>query len=305
MNWRTFVKTGRDHLLRRKPRLQRTIRELARRGHLPPAVWLRLHPIGIWTLRAPDGAPFLYNSDFDDDRLARHIVWTELRHWESSVQPVLFELARHAEVFLDVGAYSGIYTLLACVANRDLHAIACEPNPANLAQLRSNVRLNGLDNRVTIVAEALSWACGRGRLTIPADTSRATLRRVPGRAGTREIEVEVTTGDQLLGDGRVDLIKVDVEGLESQILAGLEKVLAAHRPTIIAECLDQQALLRVRATTFRFGYHHIYHLDGHGPVPIDDTFIHPQRCPHFLFRTEPMVYPGRITTGQESRSAGG
>jgi len=284
---RELARTGRDRLLRRAPSLQRAIRELARRGHLPPAVWRRLHPTGVWTLHAPDGAPFLYNSAFDDDRLARDIVWTDLRHWEVTVQPVLFELARRAEFFVDVGAYAGIYTLLACVANRDLHAVACEPNPVKLAQLRSNVRLNRLDDRVTIVGKALSSSAGRARLTVPSDDSRATLRRVSDRAGT--VEVEVTTGDELLRHRRVDLIKVDVGGFETQVLAGLATVLATHRPSIIAECLDQRALLRARAATSGFGYHHVYHLDGHGLVPIDDTFVHPHRCPNYLFRTEPMA----------------
>jgi FkbM family methyltransferase len=300
---RELGKSGCDALLRRSPGLQRAIRGLAQRGQLPPAVWRRLRPTGVWTLHAPDGAPFLYNSDFADDRLARHIVWTDLRHWETTVQPVLFELARQAEVFVDVGAYSGIYTLLACVANRDLHAIACEPNPVKLAQLRSNVRLNGLDDRVTIVTKALSSSAGRARLTVPSDDSQATLQGVADRTGARQIEVEVTTGDELLGDRRVDLIKVDVEGFEPHVFAGLKTVLATHRPSIIAECLDQPALRRARAATSSLGYYHIYHLDGHGPVPIDDTFVHPYRCPNYLFRTEPMAGAGR--SGERSRTTGG
>jgi FkbM family methyltransferase len=286
-NGRRIAKAGRDHLLRRTPGLQRAIAALARGGQLPPSVWRRLHPIGIWTLHAPDGAPFAYNSDFDDDQMARHVVWTDLRHWETTTQPVLFELARQAEVFVDIGAYSGIYTLLACVANRDLQAIACEPNPVKLAQLRSNIRLNGLDNRVTIVGKALSSAPGRARLTVPSDDSQATLSRFA--QGFRSVDVEVTTGDELLGGRRVDLIKVDVEGFEPQVFAGLATVLATHRPSIIAECLNQRALLRARTATAAYGYDHVYHLDGHGPVPVGDEFVHPHRFPNYLFRTEPMA----------------
>ena len=283
---RRLAKAGRDRLLRRTPGLQRAIRTLARQGRLPPAVWRRLHPIGVWTLHAPDGTPFAYDSDFADDALARHIVWTDLGHWETTTQPVLFALARRAGVFVDVGAYSGIYTVLACLANPGLQAVACEPNPVKLAQLRSNVRLNGLEDRVTIVGRALSSASGRARLTIPADDSRATL--LPADAGTT-VEVEVTTGDELLGGRPVDLIKIDVEGLEPQVLAGLAGVLATHRPSIIAECLDRPALLRARTATARFGYHHIYHLDGHGPAPVHDPAADPLRCTNYLFRTEPMT----------------
>lgn len=288
-NWRELAKAGRDGLLRRSPSLQRAIRELARREKLPSSVLRRLHPCGVWTLHAPNGAPFLYNADFGNDRLARHIVWTDLRCWEATVQQVLFELARTAEVFVDVGAYSGIYTLLACVANRDLRAVACEPNPFKIEQLRSNVQLNCLDDRVTIVAEALSSSVGRARLTMPSDDSQSSLLEISDELGTSQVEVEVTTGDELLRGGRVDLIKVDVEGFEPEVFAGFADVLAAHQPSVIVECLDQQALLRARAVTSRFGYHHVYHIDIHGLVPIDNEFVHPYRCPNYLFRTQPMI----------------
>jgi FkbM family methyltransferase len=282
------VRAGRDRLLRRAPGLQRAVRGLAGRGYLPPAVWQRLPPTGVWTLHAPDGAPFRYDADFGDDRLACHIVWTDLQHWENTVLRVLYRLARRAEVFLDVGAYSGLSTLLACVANRDVHAIACEPNPARLAQLRSNLRLNGLGDRVTLVAQALSSRAGRATLTIPADDSQARLRPDGAGAASRRVEVDVITGDELLGDRRVDLIRIEAGGLEPEVLAGLATVLDGHRPSVIAACRDQPALLRARAALSGFGYHHVYHLDGHGPVPIDDMFVHPRRCPAYLFGTEPL-----------------
>jgi FkbM family methyltransferase len=300
---RELARAGRDRLLRRAPGIQRAARELAGRGYLPPAVWRRLPPTGVWTLHAPDGAPFRYDADFGDDRLARHIVWTDLRHWETTVLRVLYRLAQRAEVFVDVGAYSGISTLLACVANRDVHAIACEPNPARLAQLRSNVRLNGLGDRVTLVAEALSSSAGRATLTIPTDDSRATLGPVADGTVSRRVEVDVTTGDQLLSDRRVDLIRIEAGGLEPEVLAGLATVLAGHRPSVIAACRDQPALLRARAATSGFGYHHVYHLDGHGLVPIDDTFVHPRRCPAYLFRTEPMIGAGPVEPRLASKDA--
>jgi FkbM family methyltransferase len=284
---RRFAKAGRDLMLRRSPGLQQVIRVLARRGNLPPRVWRRLHPFGVWTLHAPDGTAFQYNSAFPDDGLARHIVWTDLRHWECTTQPVLFDLARRAKVFVDVGAYSGVYTLLACAANPSLQAIACEPNPNKLPQLAANIAANGLQNRVTVVGKALSSASGRATLALPpSDDSQASLRS--GRAGERVIDVVVVTGDELLAHLPVDLIKIDVEGAEPDVLAGMATVLAERRPTVIAECLDQAALQRLRTTATRFGLRHAYHLDEGGSVPVDDGFTHPYRSPNYLFSAEPI-----------------
>ena len=278
---RAVAKAGRDRLLRGTPSLQRTICSLARRGRLSPRIWRRLHPIGEWTLHAPDGTPFRYASDYDHDRLARHIVWTDMRHWESSTQPVLYRLARTARVFVDVGAYSGVYTLLACTANPQLTAVACEPNPAKVAQLTANLRLNGLTDRVEVVAKALSSRGGRATLEIPTDDSQASL--AAGVRSAERVEVDVTTGDDVLAGRPVDLVKIDVEGLEPEVVAGMAGVLTAHRPTVIAECLDQAALDRLRDAMGRLGFDEVYHLPPGGPVRVGDGFRHVRHQSNYVF----------------------
>jgi FkbM family methyltransferase len=273
-------------VLWRTPGLQRLIRAAARRGHVPGAVWRKLHPRGIWTLHAPDGTPFTYNSTYRHDGLARHLVWTDMRDWETTTQPLLFELAREAKIFVDVGAYSGIYVILACIANAELHAVAFEPNRVKLRQLRSNVALNGLTDRVTIIGKALSSQAGRAWLTIPSDDSQASL--AGSGAGGRTVEVPVTTGDDALADLPVGLIKIDVKGFEPEVLSGLTRVITSRHPKIIVECLDQRALERVRHTISALGYRYAYHIDHVGLVPVDDQFVHPRRFPNYLFTAEPM-----------------
>ncbi|MBC6456835.1 FkbM family methyltransferase [Actinomadura sp. HBU206391] len=267
----------------RVPGLQRLVRAGSGRGHISPAVWRHLQPLGQWTLHAPDGTPFVYDAA-EHDGLARHIIWTDMRDWESTTQPVLFDLARRAEVFVDVGAYSGIYTLLACVANPRLHAVAFEPNPVKLPQLRANVMVNGLQDRVTIVGKALSTESGRATLAIPSDDSTASLGGA--RPADRTVDVDVTTGDDALGDLPVGLIKIDVEGFEPEVITGMSRVLVTRRPKIIAECLDPGSLRKVRESASAFGYRHAYHLTREGLVPIEERSFHP--C-NYLFATEPVT----------------
>ncbi|GAA1106428.1 hypothetical protein GCM10009663_55590 [Kitasatospora arboriphila] len=260
------------------PALQRAIRFAAVRGCVPTAVWQRLHPTGAWTLHAPDGSPFNYESA-PDDIMARSIVWTDLRHWEETTQPVLFDLARTARGFLDVGAFAGIYTLLACRANPRLRAIALEPNPATVPKLRRNLELNRLDDRVAVVEKALSDRPGRARLGIPHDTTAASLTE---RSPLHTVEVEVTTADEVVGDLPIDLVKIDVEGLEPEVLCGMTRTIAAHRPAIVAECLDAAALDRFRETAREFGYRTLRHLGRNGSTPVGDGFVPPPRYANFL-----------------------
>lgn len=259
------------------------------RGVVPRAVWRRLHPTGEWSLRAPDGRTFRYVSS-DADILARGLIWTNMRHWEETTHPVVYQLARSARRFLDIGAFSGIYTLLACRANPSLEALAIEPNPAATRMLNRNIRANRFENRVTVIDKALSDTPGRTRLRIPANATKASLLDTwPAQSIA---DVKVTTGDEVLDGRPVDLIKIDVEGLEPQVLRGLEKSIRGHHPAIIAECLDEAALSKVRETAFDLGYRHIQHLGSRGPAPVTAGFVPPARYVNFLF-TRDAVAAGR------------
>ena len=281
---RELAEAARDRVLWRTPGLQALVRTAARRRCVPAAVWRHLHPSGRWTLHAPDGTPFVYDSAHPGDGLARHIVWTDMRDWEAGTQPVLFDLARRAKVFVDVGAYSGVYTLLACAADPGLRAVAVEPNPLKLPQLRANVAANGLADRVTVVGKALSASPGTARLSVPEDDSTASL--AGARPGDRGVDVEVTTGDLILDGLDVGLVKIDVEGLETEVVTGMAGVLRARRPAIIAECLDAGALRELRRVTGELGYRHVHHLGADGPVP---TGGRPFRPANYLFTIEPMT----------------
>ncbi|MDG4865310.1 FkbM family methyltransferase [Streptomyces sp. T-3] len=266
-------------LFLRTPGCQRAVRAAAERDWLPPSVWGRLQPSGVWPVRAPDGSTFRYECA-EGDMLARSVVWTHMRHWEETTCPVFFDLARNARRFVDIGAFSGIYTLLACRANPDLTAVAVEPNPASRRLLRRNVAVNFLHARVDVSDKALSDTPGRTRLAIPSDVTAASL--LPTTGAQHGVDVDVVTGDELLGTEPVDLVKIDVEGLEPQVLRGMERVLRAHRPALVVECLDAAALEAVRGTAHDLGYRQVTHLSSSGPVPAAPGMVPPPRYANFL-----------------------
>ncbi|MFC9245975.1 FkbM family methyltransferase [Streptomyces sp. NPDC057136] len=214
--------------------------------------------------------------------MARSVVWTDLRHWEETTQPVLFELARTARGFLDIGAFSGVYTLLACAANPRLRALAFEPNPNTAPLLRRNVEINGLQHRVTVVEKALSAAPGKARLSIPHDTTAASLDASSVRSPTSSVEVAVTTADEVAAGLDVDLVKIDVEGLESEVMRGMTGLIHRCRPQIIVECLDAEALAKVCETTQDLGYTSVHHLGRNGPAAAGPGFVPPPRYANFL-----------------------
>lgn len=248
----------RDALVSNRP-TQKLIRSGSRAGIIPRRIYDRLPAIGTHTMTSPGGHTFNYLAD-KSDLVARAVVWANLKHWEASSLRMFSEWSRTAERVLDVGAYSGIYSLIAC-ADGPGEAIAFEPNPASRAFLVGNVRANGWENRITVIPKGASDVSGTSRMTIPADPTSARV----DDAGTGP-QIELTTIDEVLGGRGADIIKVDVEGLEARVLAGASETLARYKPALIVESLDERSYQELRAVLQPHGYDRCEHLAPDGPV---------------------------------------
>jgi FkbM family methyltransferase len=129
-------------------------------------------------------------------------------------------------VVLDIGANIGWYTVLAArQVGEKGHVYALEPDPRTLGSLHRNVDANGFAN-VTIIPIAASDQARRqvlyqGRSAVFSGLSPAADDDV--MVGTTE--VETATIDDLLGAGRVDVIKIDIEGHEPAALRGMKATL--------------------------------------------------------------------------------
>jgi FkbM family methyltransferase len=139
-------------------------------------------------------------------------------------------------VFVDVGANIGTSSLTALVAHGFRAAIAVEPDPDNVRLLRSNIALNGLQDRITTRCCAVSDRPGKGWLIRNARNSGG--HRLGPRDHGSGAEVELTTLDRLLDEVRVDpgevgLIWVDVQGHERQVLEGARRTLEAAPPVVV------------------------------------------------------------------------
>lgn len=140
---------------------------------------------------------------------------------------------------IDVGANVGVHTLAMARAVRGGRVVACEPSPAVVERLRANVALNGLAN-VTVEPVAVSDRRGDVTLAVPApgESNQGTARvmRDPGAPGS--VTVPAVTLDSLVESAaldRVDLIKIDVEGLDTAVLRGASGMLARWRPVLVFE----------------------------------------------------------------------
>jgi FkbM family methyltransferase len=129
---------------------------------------------------------------------------------------------RKDDLFIDVGANVGSYTLLAC---RAVGAEGCafEPIPATYARLLENVRLNHLEGTVQCSNVGVGSAQGTLRFTANLNTTNHALAE--GESSAASIEVPVVTLDEVLRDKNPSLIKIDVEGYETAVLQGASNTL--------------------------------------------------------------------------------
>lgn len=135
-------------------------------------------------------------------------------------------------IVVDVGANIGLYTLygarLAGVSGR-VHSF--EPTPRMFSILRDNIQINGLleSGRVVLHPEAVTDKNGQARFAVYAcNNGHNTL--FPDSREARFIEVPTVTLDEALADEpRIDVIKVDAEGAEPGIWAGMTSILERNR----------------------------------------------------------------------------
>lgn len=135
-------------------------------------------------------------------------------------------------VFLDVGSNTGQHSVFVAKFCGASEIIVAEPIPEAVAIIRENIRLNGLAPivDVSLLGVALGETDGRVGYSSFLDNLGGTILN-DAEAGV----IRVQSGDALLSGRRIDFIKIDTEGFEMKVLAGLKRTIAANRPKIFIE----------------------------------------------------------------------
>lgn len=141
-------------------------------------------------------------------------------------------------VVLDIGANIGLHTLRWAKARPDTKVYAFEPTPATVKMLQSNIARNGIASRVTVVPMALSDYCGKATFYETDDNAYNSLKNTKRKSLICTCEVPVTTIDDFVKSnnvGNISLIKIDVEGLETQVISGGLDTLKGMKPDLFVE----------------------------------------------------------------------
>ena len=143
---------------------------------------------------------------------------------------------------IDCGANIGIITSQLCAAVGPTGEVwACEPVPANIARLERLKAANDL-GQLRVVPSAIGSQPGTATIGLPPSGRSGWASMTKSFGIAERAEVVVDTLDRLAATtpvtARLSLIKIDVEGYESEVLAGAEQLLATQRPLIYCEFND-------------------------------------------------------------------
>jgi len=136
-------------------------------------------------------------------------------------------LLRPDELFVDVGANVGSYTILAAAVGAK--CLSIEPLPAAFDRLRENVHLNRLADRTELWNIGVGEAVGTLEFTSVLDTTNHVATPLELDDDIPRVPVEVLPLDDVLRSRTPLVIKIDVEGYELYVIRGASRALASGR----------------------------------------------------------------------------
>lgn len=242
------------------------------------------------SLKLPNGTPRFYLS-FPKalgqvDQGAKYLVFHETKGgYEPPTRNLLERTLRAGDLFIDVGAHWGFFTLQAATHPAgNIAVIAFEPDPTNAGILLRNITDCGVRQTVSVVCAA----CGDNFDLAPLVTNSSMMHsihgvglKLPGFFQGPAHWVSVITLDAALTRfpqtaGRRVILKIDAEGFEPRVITGAAALLQSGRVVLIiwefghafSAGAEREAMLGVLRTLSELGFHHVRTAsqDTDGPV---------------------------------------
>ncbi len=168
--------------------------------------------------------PMLNLYVYDDESMDRYISVCIKKYgiWEPSETQFLLNRLQFGDIFLDIGANIGYYSVLAASLVGDTgRVVAFEPEPSNFALLSANRMINAVSN-LTLVNAAVSNSIGSQELFISSN-NRGDNRLGFGDENAASVPVATVTLDNSIPPRNADqrlVVKIDTQGWEAAIIFG-------------------------------------------------------------------------------------
>jgi len=196
---------------------------------------------------------------------------------EQEILNVIRENVQAGDTVVDVGANIGQHTLFMSKFVGETGSVyAFEPLKSNTDSIQKSLKLNNSQN-VKVETMAVGEKDTEVKMYVPETSNDRSSRELVGIVVENFEKVKMTKLDTYFKDKKIDFIKIDTEGFESEVVSGASKMIAEHQPKILLEYapkfyegrkLDSNDLLR---TLIENGY--VLH-DVSSSVEINDVLAY-------------------------------
>lgn len=201
----------------------------------------------------------------------------ESNTWEKESLNTWKKLCIGKEIIFDIGANTGIYSLIAKTINKDCKVFAFEPQPNIYNSLNKNNILNQFD----IICEpiALSNTNGvasffnYGASAFETNSTAGSLNKQHRPHNQSSIEVNCLTLESYIINKnipKIDLMKIDVETHEVEVIEGMKDFLEKFKPTILLEIIDDSIGVRLFEIFSKLKYNFFYIDENKGISSVSD-----------------------------------
>jgi FkbM family methyltransferase len=204
-----------------------------------PSLWRRLRrlvaaePFGVYRYF---GVPMLLNPENFTDRQIVYFRDCERRQIEALTARLS---EQGCDLFLDIGAHKGLYSLIVDHKRLARRIVAFEPDLRNWRNLQANLLLNDAGERIEVFAKAVAARSGPVSFAYASSDKTGRSRVVDADTGRT---VEAIALDDILDNRGLHLAaKIDVEGYQLEVLRGMQGLLTGNRCLLQVEANDQVA----------------------------------------------------------------
>lgn len=184
---------------------------------------------GIYELSFENKPFFMINLN-NDDSIPVKYLWRDC--YEEYSLKIWFKLSRTNDLLLDIGAHTGIYSIIALLDSTSHNVVSFEPYFVNFSRMIDNLKINEKKTTMCFLA-AVSNENGNCKFKINAPNYAKTQGGKIADDG--QFIVPTIKIDNMKFSKKIRAIKIDTEGHEHPALEGSKQVIDNHRPEIIFE----------------------------------------------------------------------
>ena len=233
----------------------------------PQTIYRHLAFKGVFSLPYKDKKIKIYHTG---TFIENQIFWKGVDGYEPNSLKIWIELCKTSKTIFDLGANTGIYSLLASAANPHSIVHSFEPVERNYKVLKKNISLNGFNinchNKAVSEEDGISFFIDdyeefTSSVIVNEGLSDIAKGRGVEEDSLQKVETEIITLDSFIKQNnisQIDLMKIDVETHEREVFKGFKINLEKFKPTFLVEIIRDYVASYLDERLSGFGYNYFY-----------------------------------------------